>query len=355
MFQRKYLLFLATLIVIALAWTGGWFWIADKLRADIEAFADAQRADGVVLDWMDLRVSGYPIRFDTTFQSPSASWPTPERDIAWTGADTAIRPFVEGPGVVSFRAPGEHLITVSEAGLNLQLVADADDLQGRLSFDNNGDVTGLRGRAAPLALTIDDGPAVQLAAAAFDWERRNGKTPSDDIHPDGIGDSLSLILDQIDLAQLPLGPGVTQTLGTTIEKFAGQIDLRGPLEPESISSENLARWRDAGGTLEVESLTLDWGPLRIAGDGTLTVDQALQPVGAFAARVSGLDLLLDLLEERGQIRSQQAAIARIALAVLTRRPADGGPPEASVPVTIQNQVLSIGPVPLIKLETAVWD
>lgn len=355
MFQRKYLLFVATLVVGALLWTGGWFWFANKLRTDITAFAEAQRAEGVLLDWAELRVSGYPIRFDTTFTGPTARKTTPERDITWAGPDTAIRPFVEGPGVVSFRAPGQHLIEVIEGGEGMSLQADAEDLQGRLSFTNHGRVNGLRGRAEPLGLVINDTVPLTLASAAFDWERRNGPAAPEGIHPDGVGDTLSVILEQIDLTRVPLEPGVARTLGRTIEQFRGRIDLRGPLQPESISPESLTRWRDAGGTLEVETLTLNWGPLRIAGNGTLTVDQALQPVGAFAARISGLETLLDLLEQSGEIRPQQAAIARLALAVLTRAPEGGGPPEASVPISIQDRMLSIGPVPLVQLPVVIWN
>jgi hypothetical protein len=355
MFQRKYLLFIATLVAGALLWTAGWFWFADKLRADITAFAQQQRAEGVLLDWSDLSVTGFPVRFDTTFRSPVARTATRERSISWAGADTSIRPFVEGPGVVSFRAPGRHRVDIAEDGKQMSLAADTRDLKGRLSFTHSGQVSGLRGRAEPLNLLINEAVPLKLSNAAFDWERRNGADAPEGIHPEGVGESLSLVLEQIDLTHVPLDPGVARMLGRTVERLAGQIDLRGPLQPESVSAKSLARWREAGGTLEVESLTLNWGPLRIAGNGTLTVDQALQPVGAFAARISGLDTVLDLLEQRGEVRPQQAALARIALAVLTHAPENGGPPEARVPVSIQNRMLSIGPVPLIQLPAVTWN
>ena len=95
--------------------------------------------------------------------------------------------------------------------------------------------------------------------------------------------------------------------------------------------------------------------MRIAGAGTLALDDALQPVGSFTAEIVGLDRLLDLLERAGQIGPQQAAIARIALAVLTRAPADGGPAQARVPVTVQDRRLSIGPVTLLRLPLVTWN
>jgi hypothetical protein len=85
------------------------------------------------------------------------------------------------------------------------------------------------------------------------------------------------------------------------------------------------------------------------------VDDALQPVGAFTAQIAGLDRLVSLLEKTGRMRPQQAAIARITLAVLTRAPANGRPPQVRLPVSIQNRQLSVGPIPLLRLPIINWN
>ena len=61
MFQRKYLVFLCVLTLLLLGWAGGWFWLADRLRADIDAFVETQRARAVVLQWDELSISGCPL------------------------------------------------------------------------------------------------------------------------------------------------------------------------------------------------------------------------------------------------------------------------------------------------------
>ena len=346
MFQRKYLIFLAVLSAFALAWSGGWFWLADKLRSDIASFVNAQRDNGIVLDWSDMRISGFPIRFDTTFENPQATRTTADTRISWAGAATAIRPFIEGPGIVSFDAPGRHQFDIRNRDTDISIDTNADSLQGRLAFDTFGQPRGLRGRAAPLTARLEDGPEITTAETAFDWE----------MHTDpSAGESLSVVLKQIDLTAIPVDETVATTFGQTIQTVSGRATLRGPLDPAALDAASLTRWRDSGGTLELESFNLIWGPLRIAGDGTLSVDPTLQPVGAFSARIAGLDRLLDLLEERGQIPRQQAALARIGLAVLLRTPANGGPAEARLPVTLQDRVLSIGPIPLLTLEPIIWN
>lgn len=355
MFQRKYLIFLTVLLLLAFAWTSGWFWMADRLRSDIDAFVETQKSNGVTLSWENLRVSGFPIRFDTDFTAPQARLDSVDRTITWTGPSTSIRPFIEGPGVVSFRAPGTHNLEIREPGLELSIESQSDSLNGHLGFGKTGQVQALRGLAEPFDLQFNGRERIGIARAAFDFERLPMTGSHDSIHPDPVADTLAVILDRIDLSDLPIDDAVVKSLGTELSRVAAEMSLRGPLETESISPETLARWRDAGGTVEIESLELIWGPLGFAGEGTLAVDNALQPVGAFSARISGLDKLIDLLEQRGQIRKQQAAIARIAMAVLTRTPANGGPPEARVPVTIQDRVVSIGPISLFQLDPIVWN
>jgi hypothetical protein len=162
------------------------------------------------------------------------------------------------------------------------------------------------------------------------------------------------ILDDADLSPLPLDSAIRDSLGTRIERATAQVKLRGDLDPTFVLTERLAQWRDAGGTIDIEQVQLHWGPLRIVGEGAVALDAALQPEGAFTARIAGIDKLINLMEARGRIGPQQAAIARIALAFLTRAPSDDGPPEARVPVTVQNRVLSIGPMPLLTIDPIDW-
>jgi hypothetical protein len=355
MFQRKYLIFLAALMLAALAWTAGWFWLENKLRNDIVGFVEAQAKNGMILDWSGINISGFPIRFSTSFKNPQAQWTIADRRVFWTGADISIRPFIEGPEIASFRSPGRHNFHILKNNNDLLIDINARDFEGRLYFDKLAHAVGLRGRAAPFTISLNGSPEITIAEATLNWARTNGATAEGGIYPDSAGDSISMVLKQIDLAALLIDPGVVQTLGTKIRTLSSQVALRGALDPRSTETESLTSWRNAGGTLEVENFNLIWGPLRIAGNGTLTVDQTLQPAATFSARVAGLDQLLYLLEGHGKIGQQQAAIARIALAVLTPAPANGAPPEASVHITIQDRVLSIGPIPLMKIDPIVWN
>ena len=359
MIQRKYLVPVGVVALFVAIWTLGWFWFAGEIRAGMRDFAGRQNGNPVSLSWDEVSISGYPNRLNTRITRPRGVWSGPDGEVTWAGADAILGFFKDGGRTVSFRAPGTHDFTLRADGTERAMAAVSDGLTGRLIFDGNGQATGLRGLATGLDITIDDKPATTLDRAAFDWSQKpkdpDDANPGDGIHPDPAGQSLTFSLSGVSLVTAELDPNLVGVLGRNLDQLAGQLSVRGALDPTDVSLVGLSRWRDAGGTLELADFSLVWGPLQIAGNGTLAVDDALQPIGAFTAQITGLDRLVTLLEKTGQMRPQQAAIARIALAVFTRAPANGGAPQARVPVSIQNRQLSVGPIPLIRLPVINWN
>lgn len=356
MIQRKYLYPVALVVVLIAIWTAGWFWLARVIESGLEDYAARQAGNPAQVSWDGVAVSGYPNRLFTHITKPRGTWAGPDGEIAWAGPATTLKFFTDFGRTVAFRSPGAHQFLVAGplAGDSVRaLAATGDRVAGQMGFDGSGRVTSLRGEATKLDLQLDGQPLTTLDTAAFDWTLADGDANA--LHPDPAGQSLTFALSGASLVTNRLDPDLVDTLGRKLDRLAGEVAIRGALDAENLSSDEIARWRDAGGTLDLNDFVLMWGPLRIAGSGTLAADGALQPVGALSARISGLDRLLDLLERAGQIRPQQAAIARIALAVLTRAPADGGPAEARVPVTIQDRQLSIGPIPLLRLPAIAWD
>ena len=74
-------------------------------------------------------------------------------------------------------------------------------------------------------------------------------------------------------------------LGRTIGKAAIDAKLIGNPAFGQTPSRTLEAWRDAGGTLEVRRLDLVWGKFDLSGEGTVALDNALQPIVAMTASV----------------------------------------------------------------------
>ncbi len=358
MFQRKYLCPVGLVMLLVTVWTLGWFWLARTIETGMADYAARQTSDPVAVSWDGIDIRGYPTRLFTHITNPRGTWTGSEGDIAWSGPATRLKFFTDFGRTVSFQSPGRHTFVASGAlarDTAQTLAATNKTLIGRMDFDGNARMVGVRGEATGLTLVLDEQPVTTLDTAAFDWSMTNGAANPDAIHPAGTRQVLKFSLAGVSLTDARLDPDLVETIGRKLDRLAGEVALRGPLVAGQNGPEELARWRDAGGTVELSEFSLVWGPLRLAGAGTIALDNALQPVGAISARISGLDRLLDLLDRAGQVRPQQAAIARIALAVLTRAPADGGPPEAQVPITIQDRQVSIGPVRLLRLPPITWD
>ena len=358
MIQRKYLIPVGVVALLVAIWTLGWFWFAREIQTGLQEFADQQSDSPVALSWESVEIKGYPTRLFTHIAAPRGTWSGPDGEIAWAGPATTLKFFTDFGRTVSFSAPGTHDFLLRpdvEPAAQHAIETNNIGLSGRMNFSGDGHITGLRGLATGLDIMIDQQPITTFDRAAFDWVLSPHAENPEAIHPGADGQELTFSFSGVSLVAAQLDPNLVGTLGRKLDQLAGQLSVRGALDPTDVSPDGLTRWRDTGGTLELADFSLVWGPLQIAGDGTLAVDDALQPVGAFTAQIAGLDRLVDLLERTGRMRPQQAAIARIALAVLTRAPANGGAPQARLPVSIQNQQLSIGPIPLLRLPTISWN
>ena len=95
------------------------------------------------------------------------------------------------------------------------------------------------------------------------------------------------------------------------------------------------------------------GSLKSYGDGTLALDKKLQPLVAMSANFGGIMQTIDGLEKKGYIGSKKALLAKVMLSLFSKNAVD--PDDAiSLPLTIQDQKLSVGPVSLMHLPEISW-
>jgi hypothetical protein len=144
----------------------------------------------------------------------------------------------------------------------------------------------------------------------------------------------------------PLGPRVA---GLTLQ---GALD--GPVPRAHPLGERASAWRDGGGTLEIQHLAVNWGPLDLTASATLALDEQQQPMGTGSARVVGYAETLDALAAHGVISKSAATAAKAVLSLLAHTPDDGGASDVEVPLTLQYRTLSMRQVPLLRLPEIDW-
>jgi hypothetical protein len=109
-----------------------------------------------------------------------------------------------------------------------------------------------------------------------------------------------------------------------------------------------AKLRNEGGALAVRDVSLDWGRLRLNGFATLQTDSNGLPDGEGRIAASGLDDAINDLVAAGRLTPQNAAAAKLVLALLQRRGADGRM-VVDLPLALHNGELRAGQFPLLRL------
>ena len=356
--RRKHTLIVAGAVLGAAGlWTASWFWFAARIETNLERFIEARQEAGVAFAWDPIEITGFPLRFDMLLRNPTGRWEYEARTIEWDGADVRFRMFADEPEQATYQAPGHHEVRIVQADTVQRFDLEFARLRGLAALRG-----GKRGRRFAMefgeARVTEEsiGGALTVESGTIEWTRETGDGGDPGaLYPQGVRQSLAWNLSKIGVPRGMVAPAARKALGESVSRFAMDLRLRGDLQPGGISPETMAAWRDAGGTIEVAAVEVVWGPLAVTGNGTLALDDELQPEGAFSATVAGLTELVDALQQAGSIAPRDAAVARISFAVLTRSQANGGPPAAEIPVSIQNRVLSLGPVPLLRLPKIAWE
>ena len=151
-----------------------------------------------------------------------------------------------------------------------------------------------------------------------------------------------------------LPPSVRWPLGGTIGQLAFDGTLEGPIPAFQAPMAWAAAWRDGGGSLQVQNLTVNWGPLSLTAAATLALDDQLQPMGAGTSKVAGYAATLDALAVGGALSRSATTAAKAVLSLLAGTPGDGDAADVEVPLTLQYRTLSMRQVPLLRLPEVEW-
>ncbi|QNT69064.1 DUF2125 domain-containing protein [Defluviicoccus vanus] len=283
---------LALLLIAAAAYTGYWMVAAAQLETSLAGWIDERQGEGYRVDHGAITNSGFPrwVRLNIAGAEIAApmgwGWKTPGLSIeADPLAPRELRFNLFGQQDVRL-PPGwgaDHLTAQAE-----RLSAELDPTYGTpvgsliadkltLRFDSaaaEGDAAHVRSLELIAAPVATNPPSAPLAAAA------------------------SSRLYSVSLADLVLPVESQWPLGNRIAQLAFTAQMKGDLDGGQWPAA-LVRWRDDGGTIEINNLTLAYASLVASGDGTIALDRAGDPIAAFSLRVNGLPEILRQLADKG--------------------------------------------------------
>ena len=341
--RRFLIVLLAVLAVLAGADTLLWRRGTQQLAAGFAAWAEAARADGWTVDGGPPSAAGWP--FAAELEVPRLALtggladglPVP---LAWRSDRLRLHVDLLHARRLLLLPEGRQRLRLG-AGAEIPLAADRLQVAVPLDAGATPGVADLAGTNLRIGMPGSEATlTVALLAGHGEW--RKGASPA--------GSTFDFALTAEEIA-VPMRPSA---LGSRVAAFSAQGTLKGPLPPQPDLAARAAAWRDAGGTLELRSLALGWGPLGLMGNATLGLDGQLQPTGSATLQVRGQNEALEALAAAHVIRPTAARAAAAVLGLLARPPEGGGTPDVEVPLTLRDRTLSFGLMPLAKVPELLW-
>jgi hypothetical protein len=335
-------------LLAAAAYTAYWFLAFETLRSQFQAWVEQQRAEGNRVTYYSEERSGFPFVIRLTLREMLVT--TPE-GVSWLSTLTGLeaRPLIGDSLRLTFGGEQELRLPLRRGTEMLSLSARAEQLSLDLGDAASADAAELTASNLTLslkrragALLIPSLSVTMRSEPALDNTAPPGTAPPG---PPGAssggGRRLALAASGIALPE-----GIAWPLGRTVAEIALAARLAGDLPRGIPLSQAPSAWREAGGHIAIERLALVYGPLSLAGDGMVAIDPQGQPSGALALRIAGLHPTVDALVDRG-ILSPAVAETVLALAQTLAPAGTGG--TVTLPLTLQDQTLSLGGMTVARL------
>lgn len=339
---KRALLGAAAVVAAAAVYAGYWNTVAAQLRTGIGQWTTERRAEGYEVSYGALTIGGFPFRLVAALASPEIAAPKDPKGPspwAWKGPDMVFTARPWRLNRIKVQAPGLHQVTFMGADYFI----DAVDLTGKVRLR--------RGGLEKIRLSVRD--LVVRNAADRDVAGAAAADMAVDGTEGGTGFTVAVEVKGLLLPREPI-PGLGRKTARLGFEAGPTGDFPDILRRMPVNGETMARWRDGGGTIEVGRLDINHGSLTVSGDGTLALDQAMQPIGSFTFRVAGYMEALDRLRQAGLIDAQSHGLARLVLTALAGKQGADGKPGLTVPLTVQDRRVFIGPVPLARLPLLRW-
>jgi len=340
--RRTWIIALALVALLPVADTILWHLAVGRLRAGFEAWAASSATSYLTVAHGKTVSGGWPFAATLRIENVklSATDPLTPDGATWSAPEVLLRLSPLQPrsiDVIFFGDQHLHIGTMPDfviAGARLFAVASAGD----------GDHPGVLDLLADQATLTSSAGGVSMA----DHLRVHVEVPSSN----GGGDTGRAFAFSAEGITLP--PALGWSLGRTIARFDCDGRLEGRILPAPTMAAGVSAWRDSGGSVQLQNVVLNWGPLRLTGAATLALDDQLQPMGAGASHIAGYAATLDALAKSGAMTRSAATAAKALLSLLAGTPDDNGPDDVDVPLTLQYRTLSMRQVPLVRFPELDW-
>jgi hypothetical protein len=275
----------ATVIAIAVAlsataWTGAWFFIAQKTGDAIDKWIEDEKSRDRFWACAGKRTEGFPFQLNLRCDSPTFASPTGP---VQTGAAQRLlaEASVTSPFHINFKIEGPLKLTTRSGAAAIRWDAFNGSVKTRT--------------ATPDISMNAKGLVVEEASADLSaWARTRTSEVAIRIQPSpdrAPGSDVQLVTTSIDgMSAAPL-----DTLLGSADPFRTSLSalvMNAGSANSGTFAERLDRWTESGGRVQIGSLTAEKGASRLEANGDLALDERRRPSGKLSVRMVGVQPLL---------------------------------------------------------------
>lgn len=334
---------ISVLVAALVAYSGFWYYLAHNVEGRVQTIVNDLARSGLEFEYQELDVSGFPYRLVLDFKGVQAGYQDGPLRLDWSGPSlqAVLQPWQPGHAVlfaadslisISYRTDQTSAATIEPGLLSLSLS----------STDREGD---------RYSLVLEDSRIQQLSPGAGESFTKRVEIHFRSRRLKAAGATVSGLVEPIlaDLSASVSGLDIGAHGGngaTTIDHFTIEMQPRGRFFPR-LTPYSLAAWRDAGSTVDIGKIDLLWGTVTVDGDGSLTLDDDLQPLGAISLRTSDPEGLLDNMSKAGWIEARDRQDAAEIIDLFRTLGAPGSP--VALAISLQGGSIAMGPVVLAEI------
>jgi hypothetical protein len=318
------------IIAILLLYSGYWFYAKGQIENQLERWVAQQEAAGYTVDHTAFSIDGFPYRFRIEIDAPTLQ--APASDGGWTismaNVSAHALPYDFSHWIVELVGP----LDLADVNNTHSLQITADRALISLVSNSAGETIRIGGEFDAMTLTPLSGQALDIRSISH-------------LNIAGIIDDGDVLRTRLEASGVEIG---TETLDPATSREFGPIADLIRIDASATHWTSLARggdvasWSQAGGSVQIADVNLDWGPAQInSGEGSVAFDTNARPNGRLSLKISDPRTLVEALVASGQVPEEAGPVLQLLLMVNNRN-SDGTP----LTVIVRDCLVFVGPFPI---------
>jgi len=347
-FNASMVLLFSTIVVVGL-WSALWYAVATISKKEISKWIVAQSQYGNEFTYENVSLSGYPSRVVLDYDKPQLKTVQPYNVLGNMDSLTiTLKPWTPWQAQITTQSKTTISASTIDADYNFSGKIERLDLllnPGKLLFDSiNLKITKPNFAGT---ITMHGANAPKPASFSADEINLNAHTKPQAQAKDAaitiVANTTNMVLPLLD----------AMPLSNHIQSADLALRISGPIATNADLIATLSGWRDGGGRVFVDNLTVHAEPLGFSGGGNIFLDENLQPLGRMSAKIIGLLPTINRFRDLGLIRDADAVVAKMTLAALSQKTSDGRS-FLNLGVEIKDRVVYLGPIGIGQLPEINW-